>query len=119
MIRTLAQSLESRGEDCFPDDSAGKDGCETDPVDLDHFHKTVYNILCKVRSVSFPSSRFIYMLLLENTRRNRYWKISAAGAFPFVVGIGSFQCGREMKTCKKFSEDFEICLSFWLFCVIV
>lgn len=57
-IKTFARSSESRGTGPV-DDPARKNGCEPDPVNVDHLHETVYRIFCKRRSV--PAGKKIHV----------------------------------------------------------
>ena len=100
------------------DDSGWKNRREADPVNLNHFHKAIYSILRKIRSVPSCDQVHVHASVRKNQQKQILENFHYWNAFLFV-GIGRFQSWRNMKSRKNLLIDFEICLSFWVACVIL
>ena len=92
--------------------------CETDPVDLNHLHKTIHHILCKSKSVPFCDQIHIHASVRKDQKEQILEDFHYRNAFLFV-GIWGFQSWGNMESREIFLIEFEICLSFWVACVIL
>ena len=116
--KNICTILRIQRKNGIPDDPGWKCCCETDPVDLNHFHKTICSILRKIRSVASCDQIYVHASVRKDQKEQilenfHYWN-------PFLfVSIGCLQSWRNMKSRKNLLIDFEICLSFWVACVIL
>ena len=70
-----------------------------------HFHKTIYGIFCKIRSVPSCKQTHIHTSVRKNQQEQVLEDLHYGNAFLFV-GIGCFQSWRNMKSCKKSFDRF-------------
>ena len=75
------------------------------PVNLNHFHKTIHGIFCKIRGIFSCEQTHIHTSVGENQQKHVLKNLRYRSAFPFI-GIGSFQGWGNMKPCKNSFDRF-------------
>ena len=73
---------------------------------------------CKIRSIPSCDQIHIHASVRKNQQEQVLEDLHYRNAFLFV-GIWGFQSGGNMESCKNLLIEFEICLLFWVACVIL
>ena len=75
------------------------------PVNLNHFHKTIHGIFCKIRGIFSCEQTHIHTSVGENQQKHVLNNLRYSSAFPFV-GIDRFQGWGNMNPCEKSFDRF-------------
>ena len=75
------------------------------PVNLNHFHKTIHGIFCKIRGIFSCEQTHIHTSVGENQQKHVLKNLRYRSTFPFA-GIDRLQGWGNMKPCEKTFDRF-------------